>query len=531
MYLSQEAEAKERTKEALNLVGSTLGKYQVQEELGRGGMAVVYKGYNPDLQRTVALKVLPVELAADQEFIARFIHEARTAAQLKHPNIATVYDVEQAGDIHYIVMEFLPGHTLQQEVRHRGALPLKQIKEIIAALASALDYAHQRGFIHRDVKPSNIMIGPDGQVTLMDFGIVKAAADLRLTQEGMRIGTPEYMSPEQAQGKEVDHRSDIYSLGVVLYEMLVGRVPFQATSSHQVLNCHIRQEPPSPSQFVTNLPPAVEKVVLRALAKHPGHRFQTAGQLAAALEQAILSRSSVDEARRQEPKLKLVTADGRAFRLTGTVGLGRSSDNQVQIPDSTVSRYHAQIRCQGAHCQITDLNSLNGTFLNGEQLRPNVPYPLQPGDRLRLGPAITFSVEVGTTVEQPQKQPSATRGSTLRERVWKDKRSRTMALLSGGIALILLLLCLVVLLTIAGSSQATTTTERAWVSVVNATGHNLELEIGSQRWAFKAGQRRVIYLPPGEYDYIITLDNGSKTRGHGTWHTGDNGELQLVPRE
>jgi serine/threonine protein kinase len=517
----------------LTLVGSTLGKYQVLEELGRGGMAVVYKGYNPALQRTVALKVLPEELAADQEFVERFRREAQTAAQLKYPNIATIYDVEQEGDLHFIVMEYLPGHTLQQEIQLRGAPPLKQTVEIIHALADALDYAHQRGLTHRDVKPSNVMLGPEGHVTLMDFGIVKAAAGIRLTQEGMRIGTPEYMSPEQAQGRKIDCRSDIYSLGIVLYEMLVGQVPFRSTSSHKVLQDHVHREPPPPSQFVSDLPPGVEKTVLRALAKHPGQRFQTAGQMAAALEQAALPRPVPPEPRRRESEFKLIAADGREFYLERVIGLGRSTDNHVVISDNKISRHHAQIRCEGARCQIIDLGSVNGTFLNGDLLRPNVPYPLQPGDHLRLGPGFLYTIGVETAVEPLDKQPAGGfPGSGWRRRLWADRRSRTIVLLTGAIGLLLIVTCLIAFL-VTGlhlPSSRGATPEGGWaqLAVLNATGYALTLTIGEYEWDLDVDQRRVLRFPPGRYHYAITFSSGETVYKDAVWEAGDNGELQLL---
>jgi serine/threonine protein kinase len=530
--LHHEAILRERIVNALSLVGSTLGKYQVLEELGQGGMAEVYKGYHPDLQRTVALKVLSQELVADQDFVKRFMHEARTAAQLKHANIVTVFDVDHDQDTYYIVMEFLPGRTLQEEIHHCGALPLGRIVEIMRALAGALDYAHQRELTHRDIKPSNVMIGPEGQITLMDFGIVKAAAGIQLTREGMRIGTPEYMSPEQARGQKVDRRSDIYSLGVVLYEMLVGQAPFRATSAHEVLKKHVQEEPPPPSRFIPDLPQGVEKVVLRALAKQPGKRFQTAGQLAAALEQAVLPIPKDAEARPRQTKLKLVASDGSEFHLTGVVGLGRSPDNQVQIPDAKISRHHAQIRCEGARCQIIDLGSVNGTFVNDDLLHPNVPRFLQPGDRVSLGAGLPFIVKVGTAIEPievPDRHISL--GTTLREIVWKDRRRRTILLLSSGIGLILAILCLTMLLFAMGggaSGPSPVSAEEAVLTVLNATGEGLELEMGEHSWHLRVGQRRTIRFPAGEYDYTITLDSGKKTYGHDVWQPGNNGELQLI---
>ncbi len=530
----------------MSLVGSALRKYQVVEQLGQGGMAVVYKGYHPDLQRTVALKVLKHELAADDEFVKRFHREAQTAAQLKHVNIVTIYDVDQEGGTHYIVMEFLPGRTLQQEIGQRGAPRLEKSVEIIRALADALDYAHQHKLVHRDVKPSNVMIAPDGRVTLMDFGIVKAAAGLNLTGEGVRIGTPEYMSPEQASGRQVDYRSDIYSLGVVLYELLVGRVPFQATSSHKVLQSHVQLDPTPPSQLVPDLPRGVEKVILRAMAKRPSKRFGSAGQLAAALEQAALPKPAGELARSGESRLKLLANDGRAYPLAGIVGLGRASDNQVQIPDTLISRYHAQIRSQGARCQIVDLGSRNRTFINNQPLAPNHPYTLRPGDQVRLGPKFVSVVAVDTTSERPG--PAGARAfplSGLWRRLRANPRSCALALLGGGIVLVLLVIAAAALQLTgrtedgrqqasdgpASSSPGTATGNLAELVVINDTDYSLELEIGDRPWSLRAGQRRTIHFPAGEYDYTVTLESGAVTHSRGAWQPGLNPDLYLAARE
>jgi serine/threonine-protein kinase len=271
-----------------NLIGKTLGQYQIIELAGKGGMATVYKAFQPSLNRYIALKVLPDYLANDEQFVQRFEQEARAAAALRHPNIMVVYDVGQEGNTHYIAAEYLEGATLSQVLaQSRGPLPLPRIVNLLNQLASALDFAHQRGLVHRDIKPSNVFIGPDDHVTLMDFGIVKAlTSGQQVTRTGMMVGTPEYMSPEQAEAKSVDQRSDIYSLGVVLYQLLTGRVPFQADSPTAVLLAHVTQPPRPPSQINPAIPPSVEAVVIRALAKNPIERFGSAGELARALVQA-----------------------------------------------------------------------------------------------------------------------------------------------------------------------------------------------------------------------------------------------------
>ncbi len=269
-------------------IGKTLGQYQIVELAGKGGMATVYKAYQPSLNRYVALKVLPDYLANDEQFVLRFTQEARAAAALRHPNIIVVYDVGKEGNTHYIAAEYLEGETLAQVLaRQRGPLTLTRIVNIMNQLASALDFAHQRGLVHRDIKPSNVFIGPGDHVTLMDFGIVKAlSGGQQMTRTGMMVGTPEYMSPEQAEAKPVDQHSDIYSLGVVLYQLLTGRVPFEAESPTAVLLAHVTQPPRPPSQLNPAISRAVESVVMRALAKNPAERFDSAGELTKALGQA-----------------------------------------------------------------------------------------------------------------------------------------------------------------------------------------------------------------------------------------------------
>ncbi|HHE73293.1 MAG TPA: hypothetical protein ENL34_13545 [Chloroflexi bacterium] len=261
-----------------NLIGKTLGQYQILEEIGRGGMAVVYKAHQPTLERYVAIKVLPQQFTFDREFVERFLREARAAARLNHPNIVTIHDVGQADGTYYIVMEYLEGPSLADLLRQQRALPPQQAAQIVAQVASALDYAHQQGFVHRDVKPSNILLGAGGVAKLTDFGIVKAAEGTRLTQTGTVLGTPEYMSPEQAKGLGVDRHSDIYSLGVVAYEMLAGRVPFSGDTL-AVLHAHV-YEPPD----LRALPVGVQGVVSSALAKDPRQRFGSSGAFAQALE-------------------------------------------------------------------------------------------------------------------------------------------------------------------------------------------------------------------------------------------------------
>jgi serine/threonine protein kinase len=265
---------------AADIVGQRLGQYQIIEQLGRGGMAVVYKAYQPALERYVAVKVLPRELTFDGQFVERFLREARAAARLNHPNIVTIHDVGQAEGVHFLVMEFVDGPSLTDLLRQQGAQPPEEVSRIISQVATALDYAHQHSFVHRDIKPGNILLAPDGTAKLTDFGIVQAAEGTRLTQTGTLLGTPAYMSPEQARGAEVGQGTDIYSMGVVAYEMLSGRVPFSGPTM-AVLHAHV-YEPPD----LGVLPGQVRPAVGKALAKDPAARHASAGAFAQALRSA-----------------------------------------------------------------------------------------------------------------------------------------------------------------------------------------------------------------------------------------------------
>ena len=272
----------------MDLIGNRLGNYDIVEEIGRGGMAVVYRAYQRSLNRHVAIKVLAPQLSFDQQFVKRFQREARAAAKLQHPNIVVIHDVAHQQGIYFLVMELLEGRTLKQLIEQKGSLSPERSARIVEQVASALDYAHQQGFVHRDIKPANIFVGKDDRTTLADFGIAKAASETQhLTRTGMLIGTPEYMSPEQAEGGEVDYRTDLYALGVVLYQMLAGRVPFQSTTPHATLHAVIYEPPPPLRQLRPGLSSAVESVVMKSIAKQPAQRFQGGSEMVAALQAAL----------------------------------------------------------------------------------------------------------------------------------------------------------------------------------------------------------------------------------------------------
>lgn len=270
-----------------SLIGKRFNKYEIQAEIGRGGMGVVYLGYDITLKRTVAVKVLPPTFTFDQEFVERFLREAVLAANLYHPNIVTIHDVGEQEGYHYIVMEYLKGETLDQWLNRNGTMSPQQANRVLQQMASALDYAHAQGIVHRDVKPSNIMLAPDSQAKLMDFGLVRAGEGSALTRTGVILGTPEYMAPEQALGAAVDGRADIYALGVVLFRMLTGHVPFARSTPYAVTFAHIHEPPPPLRTLRPDLPAAMEAVVLKALAKNPDDRYQRASQLAQDFEASL----------------------------------------------------------------------------------------------------------------------------------------------------------------------------------------------------------------------------------------------------
>lgn len=355
-------------------------------------MAVVYKAYDNVLQRTVALKVLLPLLAANEEFTQRFHREAITAANLRHPNIVIIYDVGSYENFEYIVMEYLEGPTLQQEIQQEGALGIDRVLSIVQHLAGALDYAHQQGLIHRDVKPANIILGACDHVTLTDFGLVKAARSRKITGEGAAVGTLNYMSPEQAVGQELDSRSDVYSLGVVVYEMLSGETPFTGTTPYQTLQNLIYKPPPPLSNRNPQIAPQLERVVLQALSKEPDRRFSTAGEFAHALAMAGGPAQGIDlvsktDSMRREIFLVLVAPEGREYPLgRGKATIGRDPGNDIVISAKQVSRHHAYILCDQTECSVTDLRSTNGTFINSSPIPPKQPQPIQPGDALSIGP-------------------------------------------------------------------------------------------------------------------------------------------------
>jgi serine/threonine protein kinase len=334
-----------------DLVGKTLGKYQIIERIGRGGMADIYRSKQPDLDRDVAIKVLnPYMTAEDTDFVSRFRREGRAAAALRHPNIVQVFDFEHQGEVYFLVMEYIEGRTLKEiltDLREKMEfLSLGEVLRILSQVGDALDYAHQQGTLHRDVKPSNIMINKKGLAILMDFGIARMMSGSAYITTGMALGTPAYMSPEQADGRQVDHRSDLYSLGVVLYEMLAGRTPFEGDTPVAVMRKHEKDPLPPLRDTRPDLPQTVEDVLQIALAKDPDRRFQCARALVDSFQAALEGKPLPSAA-----ACEVLTTDAVATLLGRQASLPTANHDIY----SETTQYGAR---KTAHVEGLDLSSI-----------------------------------------------------------------------------------------------------------------------------------------------------------------------------
>jgi len=272
-----------------------LGRYQISGILGKGAMGQVYKGTDPAINRPVALKTIRLDFVSDPKELAelkeRLFSEAQAAGRLSHPNIVTIYDVGSEGDLQYIAMEYLEGQTLEQMIRRKVKFNYRIIAQIIVQICAALEYAHKQGIVHRDIKPANIMIRSDYRVKVMDYGIARVDSN-SMTKTGIAMGTPNYISPEQLKGQKVDNKADIFSLGVVMYEMLLGKRPFKGENITSLIYSIINKEPERPSEVNPQVPLLFDHIVARALKKEPKDRYQNASEIITDLSDFVDSFSS-----------------------------------------------------------------------------------------------------------------------------------------------------------------------------------------------------------------------------------------------
>ncbi|HEY7329376.1 MAG TPA: protein kinase [Gemmataceae bacterium] len=431
--------------------------YEILEELGRGGRGIVFKALDPALNRIVAIKVIAPQFAAFESARQRFVREARAAAAVCHEHVVTIYAVAEAKGLPYLVMQFIAGVSLQQYLEKRSPLPLEEILRIGIQTAQGLAAAHAQGLVHRDIKPANILLESGvGRVKITDFGLARNANDPSITQVGDIVGTPQYMAPEQARGEAVDFRTDLFSLGSVLYFMCTGQVPFQGHSSLSVLLKVCEEMPPPINEINPSVPKWLVEIVGRLQAKEPANRFQSATEVTRVLaEKLALLRKTRSRPRppveskaaspprpvapKEKPtparspqtppapsaeKLTLAHVQLALYRkkkrvwakqLTGSQAtLGRGQNCTIRIPSADVSRLHCRLRMEAdGLVRVEDLESANGTFINGTQIHG--PEIVRPGDRLSLGP-VTFVVEYETTTKT-QPRPD---GGDVGEIVEKD---------------------------------------------------------------------------------------------------------------
>ncbi len=286
------------------MVGKTVSHYKILEELGRGGMGVVYKAEDTKLKRTVALKFLPPEFMSDSEAKQRFLIEAQAAAALDHPNICAIHEIEEGNGQTFMVMGFIEGRSLEAKIKGER-LKIKEVLDIALQIAEGLKVAHEHGIIHRDIKPANIMITKEGRAKILDFGLAKLSGLSQLTRSGATLGTTAYMSPEQARGEPVDQRTDIWSFGVVLYQMLTGQLPFEGEYEQAIIYSILHDEPEAPSSFREDIPQDLEQIVLNALQKEPRQRFSSMAEMIPALRELQNKSTAISKAKAQESKKTL----------------------------------------------------------------------------------------------------------------------------------------------------------------------------------------------------------------------------------
>lgn len=366
------------------MIGQDLGgRYEIISRIGGGGMALVYKAHDILLNRRVAVKVLRSQFVHDEEFIRRFRREAQSAASLSHPNVVSIYDVGQQDDIHYIVMEYIEGHNLNEIIQERAPLQTEEAVRIAQQICDALEHAHQNQIIHRDIKPHNILIGKNGRVKVTDFGIARAVTSATITQAGSVVGSVHYFSPEHAKGVSAGEQSDLYSLGVVLYQMLTGELPFHGESPISVALKHLQETFVEPRVVNPHIPQSVENIILRSMRKNPGERYTSAGEMLRDLETCL------QPDRLNEPKLVFdndAEADMDETRIMPAIG-GALRDSQ---PSSGARPTPAGAGAAGAAGAVGATGTAGAAPVQDEE--PDEPSAAAQPKKKWVRPVVTVSV-------------------------------------------------------------------------------------------------------------------------------------------
>lgn len=312
----------------MSMIGKKIsGRYHILENIGGGGMAHVYRAHDVILDRIVAVKVLQPQYSNDEQFIKRFRREAQAATSLAHPNVVTIYDVGEEENIYYIVMEYIEGSTLKEYIQNQKKLPLEEAIHIMQQILSAISHAHVNHIIHRDIKPHNILISKDKEAKVTDFGIARAMSSATITHTNSVMGSVHYLSPEQARGGVVNYKSDIYSLGIVFYEMITGQVPFSGDTAVSIAIKHLQSEIPSPKKLIENLPQSIENIILKATAKDPLHRYKSVQEMEEDLQTAL------DPERMNEPKFTIPEIDGEE---TKAIPIVQGNWKTVEANEATI---------------------------------------------------------------------------------------------------------------------------------------------------------------------------------------------------
>lgn len=332
------------------MIGQVVGQYKILEKLGEGGMGTVFKGMDLMVEREVAIKMLRPEIARQPELVERFRSEAVTLAKLNNPGIATLFNFFRQGDDFFMVMEFVSGRTLDQALRESGPMPVDRAVPLFERILECIQPAHNAGILHRDIKPANIMLTTWGGVKVMDFGIARVLGSARMTREGRMVGTIEYIAPERIKGNEADVQSDIYSLGVVFYEMLSGRLPFESQSEFEIMRGHVQEAPPPFGKHGRDIPPALEAVVMKSLAKAPEDRFQNCPEFILALQSAMpslpprITDPNLSFPQPQTLKATVMSSPAQSFVTAEMPGFEPERTGQYAAAAAKATRYEPEVK-------------------------------------------------------------------------------------------------------------------------------------------------------------------------------------------